>query len=292
MNKIRSIEQIIAPSAPQLVGTDFSVHTIFPANGQMHAERMSPFFLLDYGSKAASAPVESPRRVGVYPHQGLETVTIAYHGKVAIHTGDGNPAEMEKRDVQWLTAEADILHKRYYEAEAEKVGGEFQLIQLCVNLPSNFKKRVSKHQSIHREEPGQVVLPDGKGALEIIAGNFNQSPGRRTAFSPIEMYNARLKKGAKMHFSFPENYNTGFMIIEGAVTVNEQTATANHFVLYANDGTDIYMEATKETIVLILSGEPMQAPIEPYGPYIINNKQEIVDAYDDWNNGTFGYVRE
>lgn len=292
MNKIRSIEQIIAPSAPHLVGNDFSVHTIFPDAWEMHRERMSPFFLLDYGSKAASAPVESPRRVGVYPHQGLETVTIAYHGKVALHTGAAHPEGIEKGEVQWLTAEAGILHKKYYEAEAEKAGGEFQLVQLCVQLPSNYKKRVSKHQSIRPEEPGQVVLPDGKGALEIIAGNFNQSPGRRAPFSPIEIYNARLKKGAKMHFSFPENYNTGFMIIEGAVTVNEQTATANHFVLFANDGTDIYMETTKESIVLILSGEPMQEPIEPYSPFVINSKQEIVDAHDDWHNGTFGYLRE
>ena len=292
MNKIRSIEQLIAPSAPHLVDTDFKVHTIFPGNGNMHAERMSPFFLLDYGSKPASPPIESPRRVGVYPHQGLETITIAYHGKVSLHAGAEQPETIGKGDVQWLTAPSGILHKKYYETEAEKVGGEFQMIQLCVNLPSNFKKRVSKHQSIRREELGQVVLPDGKGALEIIAGNFSQPTSTRIPFSPIELYNARLKKGAKVHFAFPENYNTGVMVVEGAVTVNEQVAGADHFVLFANDGTDIYMEATKETIVLIMSGEPIQEPIEPYGPYVINNKQEIVDAYDDWNNGTFGYLRE
>jgi quercetin 2,3-dioxygenase len=292
MNKIRSIEQIIAPSAPHLVGTDFKVHTIFPGNGNMHAERMSPFFLLDYGSKPASPPIESPRRVGVYPHQGLETITIAYRDKVALHAGAEQPEAVEKGNLQWLTAPAGILHKKYYEAKAEKVGGEFQMIQLCVNLPLSFKKRVSKHQSTHRQELGQVVLPDGKGALEIIAGNFSQTAGTRMPFSPIELYNARLKKGAKVHFAFPENYNTGVMIVEGAITVNEQAAGADHFVLFANDGTDIYMEATKETIVLILSGEPMQEPIEPYSPFVTNSKQEIVDAYDDWNNGTFGYLRE
>jgi len=82
------------------------------------------------------------------------------------------------------------------------------------------------------------------------------------------------------------------MIVEGAVTINEQQATTDHFVLFANDGTDIYLEATEDAIVLILSGEPIQEPIVPYGPFVMNSKQEIVDAYDDWNNGKFGVLED
>jgi len=161
-----------------------------------------------------------------------------------------------------------------------------------VNLPAKHKMSKPKYQPIRREEMGLVVLPDDMGTVEVIAGNFNETHGPTSSFTPIEMYNARLKKGAKVHFSFPENYNTGFIIIEGSVTVNEKHAPNDHFVLFANDGTDIYMEATEDAIVLILSGEPIREPIVPYGPFLMNSKQEIVDAYDDWNNGKFGYLED
>ena len=292
MTHPRSIEQIIAPPAPHMVGDGFRVHNFFPGNGRMHLQRMSPFFLLDYGSKIEFPPSDSPRGVGVHPHRGFETVTIAYKGKVAHHDSAGNAGIIGEGDVQWMTAASGILHKEYHEAQWSKIGGEFQMVQLWVNLPAKFKMSKPKYQPIRREEFGQIILPDGKGIVEVIAGNFKTANGPATSFTPIEMYNARVKKGAKLHFSFPENYNTGFVIIEGAVTVNEQVAETDHFVLFANDGTDIYMEATKDAIVLILSGEPIHEPIVPYGPFVMNSKQEIVDAYDDWNNGKFGVLED
>lgn len=292
MKKIRSIESILPPPAPHMVGNGFRVHNFFPVNGAMNVQRMSPFFLLDYGSKIEFPPSDTPRGVGPHPHRGFETVTIAYHGKIAHHDSKGNSGIIGEGDVQWMTAASGVLHKEYHEKEFSKQGGLFQMIQLWVNLPAKYKMSPPNYQPIRREEFGQVVLPDEKGVVEIIAGNFNETKGPARSFTPIEMYNARLKKGANLHFSFPENYNTGFMIVEGAVTINEQQATTDHFVLFANDGTDIYLEATEDAIVLILSGEPIQEPIVPYGPFVMNSKQEIVDAYDDWNNGKFGVLED
>ncbi len=292
MTKLRSVEHIIPPPPAHMVGDGFRVHNFFPGNGIMHMQRMSPFFLLDYGAKIEFPPSDTPRGVGVHPHRGFETVTIAYRGKVAHHDSAGNAGIIGEGDVQWMTAASGILHKEYHEAEWSKLGGEFQMVQLWVNLPARFKMSPPKYQPIRREEFGQYILPDKNGVVEVIAGNFKNTTGPASSFTPIEMYNARLKKGAKLHLSFPENYNTGFMIVEGAVTVNEQPAPADHFVLFANDGTDIYMEATKEAIVLIMSGEPIREPIVPYGPFVMNNKQEIVDAYDDWNSGKFGILED
>ena len=292
MNKQRSIEQIIPPPPAHMVGDGFRVHNFFPSSGSMNIQRMSPFFLLDYGAKIEFPPSDTPRGVGVHPHRGFETVTIAYKGRVAHHDSAGNAGVIGEGDVQWMTAASGILHKEYHEAEWSKLGGEFQMVQLWVNLPAKFKMSKPKYQPIRREEFGKVVLPDGKGVIEIIAGNFNNTNGPATSFTPIEMYNARLKKGAKVHFSLPQNYNTGFVIIEGAVTVNEKPAATDHFVLFANDGTDIYVEATEDAIVLILSGEPIHEPIVPYGPFVMNSKQEIVDAYDDWNSGKFGVLED
>jgi hypothetical protein len=104
------------------------------------------------------------------------------------------------------------------------------------------------------------------------------------------MYNARLKKGAQVQFSFPENYNTCFVLIEGSITANEQSAGTDQVVLFNNDGTDIQVEATEDSIVLILSGEPINEPIFPYGPFLMNTREEIIQAYDDLSNGKFGHL--
>jgi len=292
MNKLRTIERIIPPPPAHMVGDGFRVHNFFPGNGLMSLQRMSPFFLLDYGAKVEYPPTDTPRGVGVHPHRGFETVTIAYKGKVAHHDSIGNAGIIGEGDVQWMTAASGVLHKEYHEKEWSKQGGEFQMVQLWVNLPARFKMNPPKYQPLRREEFGKVILPNGNGFIEVVAGNFKATKGPATSFTPIEMYNARLKKGAKVHFSFPENYNTGFMIIDGTVTVNEQIVKTDQFVLFANDGTDIHMEASNDAIVLILSGEPIQEEIVPYGPFVMNSKQEIVNAYDDWNNGKFGILED
>jgi redox-sensitive bicupin YhaK (pirin superfamily) len=106
------------------------------------------------------------------------------------------------------------------------------------------------------------------------------------------MYNARLKKDSEVSFSFPQHYNTGFLVIEGNVILNDTSVPTDHFVLFANDGTDILLKSGEEAIVLVLSGEPIHEPIASYGPFVMNTKQEILDAYDDLEKGKFGFLND
>ncbi len=292
MNKTRSIEHIFAPPAPHMVGDGFRVHNFFPGNNLMTLQRMSPFFLMDYGSKIEFPPSDHVRGVGVHPHRGFETVTIAYHGKVAHHDSAGNSGVIGEGDVQWMTAASGVLHKEYHEKEWSKQGGEFQMVQLWVNLPAKYKMNPPKYQAIKREQYGQFLLENNKGVVEVIAGNYNGTKGPAQTFTPIEVYNVRAMKGAKINFSLPENFNTGFVIIEGSVSVNGKQAGTDHFVLFENDGTEIELETIEDAIVLVLSGEPINEPIVPYGPFVMNTKQEIIQAYNDFNTGKFGYLED
>ena len=292
MNNLRTIEHIIPPPPAHMVGDGFRVHNFFPGNGLMTLQRMSPFFLLDYGAKVEYPPADTPRGVGVHPHRGFETVTIAYHGKVAHHDSAGNSGVIGEGDVQWMTAASGVLHKEYHDKEWSKKGGMMQMVQLWVNLPAKHKMDPPKYQPIRREEFGQVVLPDNKGVIEVIAGKFNGVQGPASSFTPIEMYNARLHYGADILFSFPQNYNTAFLVVEGYVTVNGKMAATNHLVLLANDGTDVRLQSQENAVVLILSGEPINEPIVPYGPFVMNTKQEILDAYHDLNKGKFGFLED
>ena len=290
MNKFKSIDQIVPPPAPHMVGDGFRVHNFFPGSVTIGLKRLSPFFLMDYASKVEFPPTATPRGVGVHPHRGFETVTLAYKGKVAHHDSAGNSGIIGEGDVQWMTAASGVLHKEYHEKEWSKKGGTFQMVQLWVNLPAKFKMTAPKYQAVENNSMGKFLLPDSLGVIEVVAGNYNDAKGAATTFTPIEMYNARLKAGAIVDFSFPEHFNTAFLVVEGNVLLNDKNIKCDHLVLFANDGTNISLKASEDAIILVLSGEPIDEPIVPYGPFLMNSKEEIMKAYEDLNNGKFGHL--
>ena len=171
--KTKQVQQILPPPAPHMVGDGFRVHNFFPGGYNMGEKRMSPFFLMDYNSKVDFSPRENPRGVGVHPHRGFETVTIAYHGKVAHHDSAGNSGVIGEGDVQWMSAASGILHKEYHEEAYSRKGGLFQMVQLWVNLPAKDKMSPPKYQGITHEIMGKYELPNDAGTVEVIAGEYN-----------------------------------------------------------------------------------------------------------------------
>lgn len=288
--KLKQISAILNPPAPHMVGDGFRVHNFFPSGFKLN---MSPFYMLDYNAKIEFSARNQPRGVGIHPHRGFETVTIAYHGAVAHHDSAGNSGTIYRGDVQWMTAASGILHKEYHEEGFSKQGGIFQMVQLWINLPAKYKMSKPKYQGVKQIEIQSVILPDHFGVVEVIAGNYQGKKGSVTTFSPIEMYNARLNGGAKVNFNFPSHYNTGFVIIEGAIKINEtEIAKADQFVHFKNEGKEIEVEALENSVILVLSGEPINEPIASYGPFLMNSQEEIQQALADYNEGKFGYLEE
>jgi redox-sensitive bicupin YhaK (pirin superfamily) len=288
----KSIEYIISPPAPHMVGDGFRVHSFFPGGRLIDKKRMSPFFMLDYGSKIDFSPSDEPRGVGVHPHAGFETVTIAYHGKIAHHDSAGNSGVIGEGDVQWMTAGSGLLHKEYHEENFSKSGGPFQMVQLWVNLPSAHKKTKPKYQEITNNMMGKAFLDDDNSHVEVIAGEYNGVKGPASTFTPMHVYNVKMKKGAYATMNLPSHYNTGLLVIEGNVTMNESSVVTDHFVLFKNDGEEIIIEATEDAVVLVLSGEPINEPIAAYGPFLMNTWAEVEQAIQDVNAGKFGVLEE
>ena len=287
----KTIETIIAPPAPHMVGDGFRVHGFFPG-GKIDKKRMSPFFLLDYNSKVDFSPTDRLRGVGVHPHRGFETVTIAYHGRIAHHDSAGNSGIIGEGDVQWMTAASGLLHKEYHEESFSKAGGLFQMVQLWVNLPAKYKMTAPKYQEITHAMMGNHVLADDKGVIEVVAGEYRGIKGPASTFTSVQMYNARLKKGASIELSFSTSYNTGILIIEGSAVINSEIASTDHFVLFKNDGELISIEAPEDAILLVLSGEPIDEPIAQYGPFLMNTWEEVEQAISDVSAGKFGVLED
>jgi len=288
----KSIETIMAPPPAHMVGDGFRVHNFFPNSKEIGKKRMSPFFLLDYNAKIEFAPSEIPRGVSVHPHRGFETVTIAYYGRVAHHDSAGNSGVIGEGDVQWMTAAAGLLHKEYHEKEFSREGGLFQMVQLWVNLPAQYKMTPPKYQEISHSKMARYNLPDGKGVLEIIAGEYGGLRGPASTFTPMHVYNARLKGGAQIELRFPQNFNTGLLVIEGSASISGKLVGSDHFVLFKNDGELIKIETSENAVLLVLSGEPIDEPIAQYGPFLMNTWQELEQAIDDVNAGKFGVLKD
>lgn len=287
--RTKTVELLVSPPSPRFVGDGFRVHNFIPSIYPMNMERMNPFVLLDYASKFYFSPTDTPRGVGVHPHKGFETVTIAYKGKVAHHDSHGGGGVIGEGDVQWMTASSGILHKEYHEEEWSKQGGDFQMVQLWVNLPKKDKMSPPKYQALVNADIPRYKIENNQGEIEVITGMYKDIKGAAFTFSPINLLNAKLKKGSKADFSFPSEYNTALVLIEGSILVNgTDKAPTNHLLLMAHDGEHFEIEATEDALVLVLSGEPINEPIAARGPFVMNTEGELKQAYLDYREGKFG----
>ena len=288
----KQIERIITPNSKHFVGDGFNVYNIIPGNQGLSMRRMSPFIMMDYNALVQFPPSEVPRGVGVHPHRGFETVTIAYKGKIAHHDSSGGGGIISEGDVQWMTAASGVLHKEYHEKEWSKKGGDFQMILLWVNLPARYKMSPPKYQAIPNTSIPKIKLPNELGEIEIIAGHLNGTIGAASTFSPVHLFNVRMKAGASYVFDLPQSFNTAILMLEGSALINSENANANQFVLFKNKGKQINIEASLDALMLVLSGEPIQEPIAHYGPFVMNTQAEIMEAIDDFNSGKFGFLED
>ena len=289
---LRSIEAILPPDNLHFVGDGFRVYGILGRREPLSMKRMSPFLLMDYAPVHYFPPNDgAPRGVGSHPHRGIETVTIAYKGKVEHNDSTGAGGIIEEGGIQWMTSGKGILHKEYHEKNFSKKGGEMQMVQLWVNLPAKDKMTEPKYQNIENKDLAKVDLGNGIGSIDIIAGEFENSKGPASSFTPLSLFNVKLNKGKGTSLSFNENNNTGLLIIKGNVIINnKERAPTNHFVLFENKGKEFTIKAEDEAEILILSGEPIDEPIASYGPFVMNTNDEIRQTIDDFNSGKFGYL--
>jgi redox-sensitive bicupin YhaK (pirin superfamily) len=288
---LRSIESIVTPPPVHWVGDGFRVHGFLP-HGPLDAKRMSPFFLLDYNSKYNFPPSTNLLGVGPHPHRGFETVTIAYRGKVAHHDSRGGGGVIGEGDVQWMTAGSGLLHKEYHEEEFNREGGEFQMVQLWVNLPSKDKMTAPRYQAITNAEMGRFELPEG-GHVEVIAGEYSGVNGPATTFSPVHLYNLKPKAGTSLTLSFPSHYTTAILAIEGSATLHgDMKLPTDNLAVFGTDGEEITVTANEDSVLLFMAGEPLNEPIAQYGPFLMNTNAEIAQAIDDYQQGKFGYLAD
>lgn len=287
----RPIEGIYGPPPIHWVGDGFRVHGYFSAMPDA-MRRLDPFLMLDYHPPHNYPPTQKRRGVGVHPHRGFETVTIAWQGSVSHHDSAGGGGTIGPGDVQWMTAASGVLHKEYHEKNFAAAGGIFHMAQLWVNLPRDQKMSPPRYQAILASQMGQVLLPNEGGRVTVIAGEYQGVKGPALTFSAINMLDIHLHQGGSAAFAFPSSHNTALLVIDGVVSLNSAPAKTNDFVIFKNEEGAIELQASTSAHVLLLDGAPLGEPIVPYGPFVMNTKQEIMQAFADLQNGKFGHLED
>lgn len=276
-------------SAPQphWVGDGFPIRSLF--SYRSHGRQLSPFLLLDHAGPAHFAPAMRPRGVGEHPHRGFETVTIVYEGEVEHRDSTGAGGRIGPGDVQWMTAASGILHEEFHSAAFTRRGGNLEMVQLWVNLPARDKMGPPGYQTLLDADIPSAPLAGGAGRVRVIAGNYEGHAGPAHSFTPLNVWDLRLGRGHDARFRLPEGHSCAVVVLRGTVEVNGSDILRDGgLALLSPNGSELLLEANNDATLLLLGGEPIDEPIVGRGPFVMNSKEEIAEAFADFNSGRFG----
>ena len=269
------------------VGDGFPVYNLFSYDHL--GQSISPFLLLDYAAPYRFEPTTEQHGVGSHPHRGFETVTIAYQGEVTHKDSSGGGGTIKAGDVQWMTAGSGVLHQEFHSPEFAEQGGLFEMVQLWVNLPADSKMTPAKYQAIEADQIQSIALDDAGSELRVIAGQYQETIGAATTFSPVNVWDGKIVAGQAHTFYVTEGHTTLLVLLSGEVILNDaQHIAAPSLVVLSREEIDFTIKAEQDSKFLILTGQPLNEPIEGYGPFVMNSKAEITDAINDFNRGKFG----
>ena len=276
----------IRTATPNSVGDGFIGLNAFHPQG---SRPFNPFLLLDHHGPMQVQPSEWPKGVDEHPHRGFETVTIVYEGALEHRDSAGNRGKLFAGDVQWMTAASGIIHEEKHEQEFSRRGGLLDFVQLWVNLPAKDKMSPPQYQDIASSRiPSATLL--GGSQLRVIAGELAGLKGPARTFSPVVVADLTLANEQIETLAVPADYTLMVYVLSGAATINGEPITRGQVALTNPDGNSINVGTSGKAKLLLLAGAPIQEPLAVYGPFVMNTREEILAAFDDFQNGRMGVL--
>jgi quercetin 2,3-dioxygenase len=259
------------------------------------AAELDPFVHMDQMGEVEYQPGE-PKGTDWHPHRGFETVTYMIDGRFAHQDSHGGGGLITDGATQWMTAGSGILHIETPPAELVESGGLFHGIQLWVNLPRKAKFATPRYQAIEGNHVRLLSSADGGALLRIIAGSVDGHDGPGVTHTPITLAHATIQPGARLDIPWNRDFNALVYVLSGRGTVGEHPIHQGQLaVLGSGDRIGISAEPRQDSHrpaleVLLLGGRPIREPVFQYGPFVMNSKTELVQAFDDYQAGKFGTI--
>jgi redox-sensitive bicupin YhaK (pirin superfamily) len=288
--RVRSVTT--APSG--LEGEGFPVRRAFAG---VDLAELDPFVHMDQMGEVEYAPGE-PKGTPWHPHRGFETVTYMMDGIFEHQDSNGGGGVITNGDTQWMTAGAGILHIEKPPEHLIASGGLFHGLQLWVNLPKAEKWAAPRYQDLRGSEVRLLASPDAGGLVRIIAGDLAGERGPGDTYTPMTMIHATLSAGASIDVPWNPVFNALAYVLAGAGTVGvERTAVATGQLVVFGQGDAIKIQAadlqesrSPALEILLLGGRPIREPVAAMGPFVMNTRDELVQAFEDYQAGRLGQI--
>ncbi|WP_180163625.1 pirin family protein [Acinetobacter sp. YH12069] len=282
---MNSIKRVYHSDRSTWVGDGFPTNSMLPM--QEMGNQTSPFLVMGYTDQYHFSPSHHQRGVGSHPHRGFETVTIVYEGELEHFDSKGNHGSIAKDEVQWMTAGRGIMHEEHHSKDFAKTGGNLDMVQLWVNLPSHAKMTEPRYQELTTANIPEVKLAQNAGVVRVIAGQFADTLGAAKTFSPMNVLDVRLNANAEQEFSFNPQWNNMIFVLSGAIEIEGQRFDAKQTLYVSDQVSSLKLKSFEATKLLILSGEALNEPIAAHGPFVMNTEDEIRQAFYDFQHGHF-----
>jgi redox-sensitive bicupin YhaK (pirin superfamily) len=290
----RPVAQVI-PAHRAVEGAGFEVWRPFP--GAVSLSLTDPFLLLDQLGPVEYGPGEA-KGAPWHPHRGFETVTYVLDGEISHHDSNGGGGVIAAGDTQWMTAGAGILHDEVPSEHVLRAGGPSHGVQLWVNLPGRLKFTPARYQAITGDNLVLLSSDDGGALVRLVAGDLAGHPGPGVTHTPIAYAHATISPGADLSVPWNGEFNALAYVLQGhGYAGAEARPVSDHSLVVFGPGDALTVRAadrqdgpSDSLEVLLLGGLPIREPVAHYGPFVMNTKEEIIEAIDDFNAGRMGTI--
>jgi redox-sensitive bicupin YhaK (pirin superfamily) len=275
-------------------GAGIRVHRPFP--GGLSMSEADPFLLLDHAGPKDNGPGEA-KGGPWHPHRGFETVTYVLDGELVHQDTSGGGGVIRDGDIQWMTAGGGILHDELPTERMYREGGRFHAVQLWVNLPRDLKMTPPRYQTIPADSLALMASDDGGALVRLIAGDIGAVHGPGETHTPLIYAHATIAPGARLEVPWPAEFSAFAYALTGRGAVGAEGRPIEHDQLAVLGSGDLVVvraanDQTEPLELLLLGGLPIREPIVHYGPFVMNTRDEILEAIDDFQAGRFGSVPE
>jgi redox-sensitive bicupin YhaK (pirin superfamily) len=245
-------------------------------------QQIDPFLFLNHHGPQVYPPRNRGLPFGPHPHRGFETVTFIVEGSLTHRDTGGHESVIETGGVQWMTAGRGLEHEEVSPPEFLERGGPLEILQLWINLPSRLKFTEPRYVGLQKDEIAS--FENGGVTVNLISGDWSGHRGPIESLTDVNMMTVALTAGSHIVLPAPRGRNVFFYIVRGKLTIGE----AFHLVDWNDDGDEIEIEAVTDAFILFGHAKPYGEPVVAHGPFVMNTREEIVQAIRDYQMGTFG----
>jgi redox-sensitive bicupin YhaK (pirin superfamily) len=249
---------------------------------------IDPFIFLNHHGRQEYLPHNNGLPFGPHPHRGFETVTFILEGDLTHKDSSGPSSVIKAGGVQWMTAGSGIMHAEVSSDQFKALGGPLEILQLWINLPAKHKTAEPSYTGLQADEIPAISWDNGKVTAHIVSGNWDGTEGPVKPLTDIHLSWIEFKEGGRISRVVHHSQNIFLYVVKGEIRINGEDVRMHHLVEFSHEGETVEMKALTDALILFGYATPFHEPFAAYGPFVMNTREEIMQAYEDYHNGKFG----